>query len=153
MLLEVVVRFRLNVISVVTSLCRIGEGRGVEGLVPVISVWLLLLLETREFARRGREGGTKSRRGKKGAAGGRVVEKGEGPREQEVVVVGVIVVGQEELEVVVVGVIMVVVVVVVVVLAVLPMFDKRWEYQPLGEYRSLPKTAEQYIATRHSDRM
>ena len=111
------------------------------------------MLETRGFARRGREGETKSRRGKKGEAEGRVVEKGEGPREQEVVVVGVIVVGQEEQEVVVVGVIMVVVVVVVVVLAVLTKFDKRWEYQPLGEYRSLPKTAEQYIATRHSDRM
>ena len=40
LLLEVVVRFRLHVSSVVTSLCRIGKGSGVEGLVPVISVWL-----------------------------------------------------------------------------------------------------------------
>ena len=122
-------------------------------MVPVIARWFVLLLETKEFARRGRKGEAKSRRGREGGAGGRVVEKGEGQKEQEVVVVGVIVVGQEELEVVVVGVIMVVVVVVVVVLTVLTVFDKRWEYQPLGEYRSLPKTAEQYIATRHSDRM
>ena len=67
------------------------------------------------------------------------------------------VVRQEEQGVVVVVVVMVVVVVVVVVviivLAVLTKFDKGWEYQPLGEYGSLPKTAEQYIATRHSDRM
>ena len=107
-------------------------------MVPVIARWFVLLLETKEFARKGRKGEAKSRRGREGEAGGRVV----GKRER-----------QKELEVVVVGVIMVVVVVVVVVLAVLTMFDKRWEYQPLGEYRSLPKTAEQYIATRHSDRM
>ena len=119
-------------------------------MVPVIARWFVLLLETKEFARRGRKGEAKSRRGREGGAGGRVVEKGEGQKEQEVVVVGVIVVGQEELEVVVVGVIVVVVVVVVVVLTV---FGKRWEYQPLGEYRSLPKTAEQYIATGNSDRM
>ena len=57
----------------------------------------------------------------------------------------------EELEVVVVGVIVVVVVVVVVVLTAV--FGKKWEYHPLGKYRNLPKTAEQYVATGNSDRM
>ena len=52
----------------------------------------------------------------------------------------------EELRVVVVG---AVVVVVVVLTAV---FSGEWEYHPLGMHRNLPKTAEQYVAARNSDR-
>ena len=55
----------------------------------------------------------------------------------------------EELKVVVIG----AVVVVVVVVMLTAVLSREWEYHPLGMYRNLPKTAEQYVATGNSDRM